>query len=194
MADINQIKKLREETGISIGECKKALEEAKGDEKLAKDKLREWGAKIADKRASREALEGIVVSYIHPNNKVGVLLDMRCESDFVAKSDDFKDLSHEICLQIAAMDPSYIKEEDVPKEEIEKKREIFLKQLEEDKKPKEIKEKIVEGKIKKDLQESVLLYQPWVKEEKKTIEKLLEEYTAKIGEKIKIERFTRYQI
>lgn len=194
MPNIEQVKKLREETGVSMMECKKALDKSGGDIEKAKKFLREKGEELAGKRAGREAGEGVVASYIHSNSKVGVLLDIRCESDFVAKSDDFKSLAHEICLQIAAAKPQYVKEEDVPEEVIKEEREITLKQHEGSNKPQNVLDQIVEGKIKKMKQEVVLLSQAWVKDEKKTIADLINEKTAKIGEKMEVRRFERYEI
>ncbi len=194
MATIEQIKQLREETGVSMMECKKALEKGGGDIAKAKKILRERGEEVAAKRAGREAGQGVVASYIHSNNKVGVLLDIRCESDFVAKSDDFRGLAHELCLQIAAARPKYIKPEDVTEKEIKEEEEIILKQEEGKKKPKEIMDKIIEGRINKFKKEVVLLMQPWVKDDKVSIEDLINEKIAKIGEKIEINRFERFEI
>jgi len=125
MISIDQIKQLRQETGISISECKKALEKSNGDIEKAKIMLREWGKELADKKSAREAGEGIIDAYIHPNKKVGVLLDLRCESDFVARSEDFQNLAHEICLQIAAMKPLYATSQDIPKELLDQERKIY---------------------------------------------------------------------
>ncbi len=191
---IDQIKKLREETGVSMMECKKALEKSEGNLEGAKKFLRERGEELAGKRAGRDTSQGLVTSYIHSNNKVGVLLDVRCESDFVAKSDDFKSLAHEICLQIAALNPQYISPDDVPESLVKEEKEIVLKQVGDTKKPKDILDKIVEGKISKMKKEVSLLSQPWVKDDKKTIEDLVNERIAKIGEKIIIKRFVRYEI
>ncbi len=194
MSNLEQVKKLREETGVSMMECKKAIEKAGGDIEKAKKVLREKGEEIAGKRAGRTAGEGTVASYIHPGSKIGVLLDIRCESDFVAKSDDFKNLAHELCLQIAAAKPAYIKEEDIPGETLDEEKEIVLKQHKNSGKPEKIIEQIVEGRIKKFKKETVLLMQPWVKEEKKTVEDLINETVAKIGEKIVVNRFSRFEI
>ncbi len=191
---IDQIKKLREETGVSMMECKKSLEKAKGDIEGAKKFLRERGEELAGKRAGRDTSQGLITSYIHSNNKVGVLLDIRCESDFVAKSDDFKSLANEICLQIAAINPQYISPDDVPESMVEEEKEIVLKQVGDSKKPKEIMDKIIDGKISKMKKEISLLSQPWVKDDKKTIEDLINERIAKIGEKLIIKRFVRYEI
>lgn len=194
MSNIDNIKKLRDETGVSMMECKKALEKTKNDIKEAKKVLRERGVELAAKRAGKTTGQGIIRSYIHSNNKVGVLLDIRCESDFVAKSEDFINLAHEICLQIAASRPKYVKEEDVTKEEMEEEKQIILKQQENTKKPKEIINKIVDGRIKKFKKEIVLLMQPWVKDEKMSIEDLINEKMAKIGERIEVNRFQRFEI
>ncbi len=194
MDNIELVKRLREETGVSMMECKKALDKSDGDIEKAKKFLRERGEELAGKRAEREAGEGVITSYIHSNNKVGVLLDVRCESDFVAKSDDFKSLAHEICLQIAAAKPRYIKEDDVPEEVINEEKEVALKQHEGSNKPQNVLDQIVEGKIKKMKKETVLLSQAWVKDEKKTIEDIINEKIAKIGEKLEIRRFERYEI
>ncbi len=194
MTSIEQIKQLREQTGVSMMECKKALEKADGDIEKAKKHLRERGEEVAAKRAGKATGQGIITSYIHSNNKVGVLLDIRCESDFVAKSDDFKELAHELCLQIAAARPKYIKEEDVTEEEIEEEKQIILKQEEGKKKPKDIMDKIIDGRINKFKKEIVLLMQPWVKDDKMSIEDLVNEKVAKIGERVEINKFERFEI
>ncbi len=194
MSNIDNIKKLRDETGVSMMECKKALEKTNNDIKEAKKVLRERGVELAAKRAGKTTGQGIIKSYIHSNNKVGVLLDIRCESDFVAKSEDFINLAHEICLQIAASGPKYVREEDVTKEEVEEEKQIILKQQENAKKPKEILSKIIDGRINKFKKEIVLLMQPWVKDEKMSIEDLVNEKIAKIGERIEINRFQRFEI
>ncbi len=194
MSNIEQVKKLREETGVSLMECKKALEASGNDIEKAKKILREKGEELSGKRSEREAGEGIISSYIHSNNKVGVLLDMRCESDFVARSEDFQNLAHEICLQIAATNPQYITKDDVPEEVAEEEKQIILKQFKESDKPKEVIDQIVQGKLKKQLKEVALLSQPWVKDEKKVVEDLISEKVAKIGEKIIVHRFVRYEI
>lgn len=191
---IELIKKLREETGVSLGECKKAIEEAKGNVEEAKEILRKRGQDLASKRMGRGANEGIVTSYIHPNNKVGVLLEIRCESDFAARSDDFNNLAKEICLQIAAMSPLFIGEGSELNEALEKERNIYKEQLSNTDKPEEIISKMIEGKLEGYKKDNCLLFQPWVKDNKRTIEELLEEYIAKIGENILIERFSRFEL
>jgi len=194
MANIDQIKKLREETGVSMMECKNALEKSNDDIEKAKKLLRERGEELAGKRADRNTGEGVIATYIHSNKKLGVIVDIRCESDFVAKSDDFQNLAHEICLQVAAAKPQYVKGEDVPESVINEEREIILKQQETSKKPKNIVDQIIEGRINKFKKEVVLLMQPWVKDDKKTIEDIINEKIAKIGEKIIVQRFERFEI
>jgi elongation factor Ts len=194
MIDIEKIKELREETGVSISECKKALEETNGDQEKAKDLLRKWGKKIADKRAGKAASNGIIETYVHPNKKTAVMLEMRCESDFVAKSDDFKNLAHEICLQIAAMKPLFANEEDIPADVLQKEKDICLEQAKSSGKPEAILKGIVEGKIKKYKEEACLFYQPWIKDDSKRISDLIEGTIAKLGEKIIIKRFARFEI
>ena len=129
MVTIDQIKQLREETGVSVSEVKKALEEAKGDSDKAKELLRVWGKKVSDKKASRETKSGLIETYIHPNAKTGVMLDIRCETDFVAKNPDFKNLAHEICLQIAAMKPSFVSETDIPEGYLDGEMRIYKEQV-----------------------------------------------------------------
>ena len=190
---VDKVKKLREETGISLMECKKACEESKGDIEAAKEVLRKRGQVMAAKRSGRNTGEGIIDSYIHHNNKIGVLLDIRSESDFVARSDDFKELSKNICLQIAAMNPSFVSEDQIPAEVLEKEREIVLEQIKDSGKPAEVKEKIVDGKLKNYGKDNCLLSQAWIKDNSKTVEDLVKETIAKTGENISVNRFTRYE-
>ena len=185
---------LRTRTGAGMMDCKKALVEANGDEEKAVEILRMKGAAIADKKAGRTASQGLVASYIHSNNKVGVLIEVACESDFVAKNDDFKAFVRDLCMHIAAASPICISKEDVPADLVAKEREIALAQLAEDKKPDNIKEKIVDGKIAKFVSGVALLEQPFVKDDSMTVAQLLTSKIATIGEKIEIKRFTRYQI
>ncbi|MBU4274812.1 elongation factor Ts [Patescibacteria group bacterium] len=194
MASIEQIKQLREETGVSPTECKKALAEAKGNIEKAKELLRIWGKTIADKKATRETKKGLVDSYIHPTLKTGALLDIRCESDFVAKSEEFKKLAHEICLQIAAMKPIFVKENDIPEEFLDGEKKIYKEQFKNSGKPQKIVDQIIEGKLKKYKEEVSLLSQPWIKDDSKNIKNLVEESIAKIGENIEVKRFVRYEI
>ncbi len=194
MVKIDQIKQLREETCISLAECKKALNETGGDIEKAKDILKKWGKDLAGKKSSRETGEGVIESYVHPNKKVGVLLDIRCETDFVSKGEDFQNLAHELCLQIAAAKPLFIKDEDIPEDILARERKIYEDQTKELKKPEEIVKGIVEGKMKKYRQSICLLDQTWIKDESKTVKDLMEEYIAKIGENIVVKTFTRYEL
>lgn len=194
MIDIELIKKLRQESGISLSKCKKALEESKGDIEKAKELLRKWGEQLANKRGGRETGEGIIESYIHSNKKIAVLVEVKCETDFVAKNKDFQNFAHEIALHIAAADPKYLREEDIPQEVIDKEKEIYREQLKKENKPKEIVEKIIQGKIEKYKKEIVLLFQPYIRDDSKTINDLLTEAIAKIGENISIGRFARLEL
>lgn len=194
MVDLKKLKQLRKETGISITECKKALEEAGGDIDKAKIILRKKGKEFAQKKSKRETGEGIIHSYVHSNKKVGVLLDLRCESDFVARSKEFQNLAHEICLQIAAMNPLFLKEEDIPEEFLDGERKIYKEQLKDSGKPEKLIEEIVENKLSKYKKEISLLSQKWIKDEDRTIEDLISEYIRLLGENIKIEKFVRYEI
>jgi len=160
----------------------------------AKELLRKWGRELAGKKSQREAGEGIIESYIHPNKKVGVLVDLRCESDFVARSADFQKLAHEICLQVAAMNPLFLKEEDIPEVFLDGEKKIYREQLKNSGKPQKIIDQIIEGKLKKYKEQVSLLSQTWIKDEEKTIRDLIDEGIAKLGENIVINKFIRYDI
>lgn len=194
MVTIDQIKKLREETGVSPTEIKKALEQSSGDIEKAKELLRVWGKDLAGKKTSRATKQGIIESYIHSDFKTGVLLDIRCESDFVAKSPDFKKLAHEICLQIAAMKPLFVSEEGIPEEFLDGEKKIYKEQLKDSGKPANIVKQVLEGKLKKYKEEVSLLSQSWIKDDSKTVKDLVEEAIAKMGENIEIKEFARFQI
>jgi elongation factor Ts len=194
VVNIEQIKKLRDETGVSPTEIKKALEQSNGDAKAAKELLRIWGQKVLSKKTSRETKSGLIESYIHPNFRTGVLLDIRCETDFVAKSSEFKNLAHEICLQIAAQKPLYAKEEDIPEEFLDSETKIYTEQLKDSGKPENIVKQILEGKLKKYKEEISLLQQTWIKNDTKNIKNLIEDTVAKVGENIEVKRFARYEI
>ena len=188
------VKELREMTGAGMMDCKKALGETNGDMDKAVDYLREKGIAKAAKKAGRIAAEGIVDSYIHMGGKVGVLLEVNCETDFVARGDQFKSLVHDIALQIAAANPLYLTKEDVPADVLEKEKEILKAQAIEEGKPEKIVEKMVEGRIKTFYDENCLLCQKFVKDPSKTIEQLVIEATAAIGEKISVRRFARFEM
>ncbi|RUM87771.1 MAG: elongation factor Ts [Thermovibrio sp.] len=196
MAEITtqMIKELREKTGAGIVDCKKALQEAGGDIEKAVEILRKKGAAKAAKKAERATAEGIVVSYIHAGGKVGVLVELNCETDFVARTEDFKNLGHEIAMQIAAMSPEYVSREDVPQEVVEKEKEILKQQALSEGKPEHIVEKIVEGRLAKFFSEKCLLEQPWIKDDSKTIKDLITDYITKLGENIKVKRFCRFEV
>lgn len=190
------VKELREKTGAGMMDCKKALTETGGDLDQAVDFLRKKGLGAAEKKAARVAAEGIVDSYIHAGGKVGVLVEANCETDFVAKTDEFREFVHDVALQIAAMNPRYVSKEDVPAEVIEHEKEILREQAKGEGKPAHIIDKMVEGRLEKFYKEVCLLEQTFVKdpEGKLTIGKLLTEKVAKIGEKITVRRFVRFQM
>jgi len=192
--DMSLVKKLREQTGVGIMECKKAIGEADNDFKKAVELLRKKGFEKAKSKASRATNQGAIGSYIHSNHRVGVLVELGCETDFVAKNEDFLALQKEICLQIAAMNPQYISEQDIPQEVIEKEKEIYREQMKNSGKPDNVIDKIVEGKLKKFYTEVCLLRQAYFKDEKKPIENLIAEKIHKLGENITVKRFIRYQV
>ena len=194
MVPIDQIKQLRQETDVSVSECKKALEEAGGDFNKAKELLRKWGRDLAGKKSDREVREGVIESYIHPNKKIGVLVDIRCETDFVAKSKDFQNLAHEICLQIAAMTPLFLKEEDISEKFCHGEKKIYKEQFKNSGKPEKIIDQIIEGKLQKYKEQISLMSQTWIKNEENSIKDLVGEYIAKLGENITIKDFVRYEI
>jgi len=192
--DAKLVKTLREMTGAGMLECKSALEEANGDLELAVEILRKKGVAKAAKKAGRETKEGLIHAYIHAGGRIGVLLELNCETDFVARNELFKELANEIALQIAAMKPQYVKREDVPIEVVEKEREIAREAAIAEGKPAHIAEKIAEGKLGKFYKEVCLYEQPYIKDDKKTVEELIKEYIAKIGENIQVRRFCRYEL
>lgn len=189
---LEQIKALREKTGVSMQSCKKALEETNGDESKAIDILRKKGEAKAVERSERVTGQGVVASYIHTNNKIGVLVQLGCETDFVARNEDFQALGRDIAMHVAAMNPLYLSPADVQPELVEKEREIWKSQLAKEGKPEKMWDKIMEGKEKKFREEVSLLSQPFVKNPEITIEKLIADALLKLGENIKVMRFTRY--
>lgn len=188
----SMVKELRDKTGAGMMECKKALVETEGNIDKAIEMLRERGLAAAAKKASRIAAEGIVDSYIHMGGRIGVLVEVNCETDFVAKTEDFQSLVKDIAMQIAAMNPTYISKDDVPVEVIEKEREILRAQALNEGKPEKIVEKIVDGRLSKFYQENCLLEQPFVKEQDMSVGDLLVDRIAKIGENISVRRFARF--
>ena len=188
------VKELRERTGAGMMDCKKALTETAGDMDKAIDFLREKGLAAAAKKAGRVAAEGLVYSYIHGGGRIGVLVEVNCETDFVAKTENFQTLVKDIAMHIAAANPSYINREEVPVAELEHEKEVLSEQARNEGKPEKIIEKMVAGRIEKYYKEVCLLDQMFVKDTDKTISQLVNESIAKIGENISIRRFTRYQL
>lgn len=187
------IKELREKTGAGMMDCKKVLVETDGDIDKAIDLLREKGLASAEKKASRIASEGLVASYIH-SGRIGVLVEVNSETDFVAKTDEFKDFVKDIAMQVAASNPEYLCEEDVPQEAIDKEKEVLIQQAINEGKPQHIAEKMVEGRMHKFYERVCLLDQPFIKDPSITVDDLLKDKIAKIGENIKIRRFVRFEV
>jgi len=188
------VKELRERTGIGVMECKDALQEAEGDIEKAIEVLRKKGHARAQAKSSRKASEGLVGAYIHLNGKIGVLVEVNCESDFVARNADFQDLVKNIAMQIAAARPRFISSGDVPADVIEKEREIIMAQMGDIKKPPEILEKIVQGKLGKFFEEVCLLDQVYIRDDKVKVKDVIAQAVAKIGENIKVRRFARFEL
>jgi elongation factor Ts len=188
------VKDLRDKTNAGMMDCKKALKETAGDMEKAVDYLRQKGLAKAMKRSAREASEGMVHAYIHGGGRIGVLVEVNCETDFAAKSEDFLEFVKNVAMHIAAANPVGIQQEDIPEEIVQRERAIFMAQARETGKPENILEKMVEGKLRKFYEESVLLQQAYVKDPDKTIQDYLNELVASIGEKIIIRRFARYQL
>jgi len=189
-----QVAELREKTGLGMMECKNALVEADGDETKAIEILKKKGLAKVAKRADRETTAGVIESYIHANGKVGVMVEVLAETDFVAKNDEFKAFAHDVALQIAAMKPKFIEPSEIPADELAKIKEDYKSEMAISGKPADIVYKIVEGKLGKYYSEVCLLNQPFVKDDSKTIGDLLTDLVAKIGEKIVVARFSRFEI
>jgi elongation factor Ts len=188
-----QVKDLRERTGAPMMDCKQALTEAKGDMEQAIVILRKRGASVAQKKATRVTSEGAVASYIHAGGKIGVLVEVNCESDFVARTDDFKELVHDIAMHIAASDPKFIRKEDVTAADYEREKDIYLAQAIASGKPAEIAEKMVKGKMAKFYEEVCLYEQPFIKEQTISISQLITTKIGKLGENISVRRFARFK-
>ena len=188
------VAELRLQTAAGMMECKKALEEAGGDMGKAMDVLRKRGMAKAEKRAGRRASEGAIGSYIHFNGKVGVLVDLNCETDFVARTDDFQNLAKDLALHIASAKPTAVSAEDLPKELVAGERKIVEAQVAESGKPEAVREKIVDGKMKKFCRERALLDQPFVKDDKTSVGELVKQASAKLGENLVVRRFVRYEL
>ncbi|HEX9887792.1 MAG TPA: translation elongation factor Ts [Longimicrobiales bacterium] len=189
-----QVKELRDVTGAGMMDCKKALQETDGDLEKAVDFLRSKGAAKAAKREAKSANEGTIGTYIHHNGKVGVMVQVNCETDFVAKTDDFLQLAKDLAMHIASAAPLALSIDDLPQEDIEREKNVYLAQVAEEGKPEQIREKIVEGKLRKWFEDVALLEQPFVKDTDRKVGQLITEVSARTGEKIEVARFARFQI
>ncbi|MGD0566042.1 MAG: translation elongation factor Ts [Candidatus Goldiibacteriota bacterium] len=194
MAEISKdlVKDLREKSGAGMGDCLKALQETQGDMTKAFEVLRQKGIASADKRSARTAKEGLVYAYIHGGGKVGTMVEVNCETDFVARTKEFEDLCKEVAMQVAAMCPRWVKRDEVPAEIVEKEKEIYRVQMADQKKPANVLEKIIDGKLEKFYKDSCLLEQPYIKDDSKNVETLVKEAIGKIGENIVVKRFARF--
>ena len=190
----DQVRELRERTGAGMMECKKALTEAQGDFDRAVEVLRKSGIARAQSRSGRAASEGVVDAYIHPGNRVGVLIEVNCETDFVARTDEFKDLVRNLAMQVAAAGAEVVRREDVPAERIDRERAILRSQIEGQGKPAQIMDKIVTGKLDKFFSEICLLEQPYIRDDKTTVGDLVRQASAKTGENIQVRRFSRFRL
>src|SRR3990172_6721779 len=188
------VKELRERTGAGFSDCRAALVEANGDLEKAVDVLRKKGQAAAQKKAQREATDGVVGSYIHAGGKIGVLVEVNCETDFVARTEDFQRLCHDIAMHVAALDPRFVRREEVTPEILEREREIYSAQARASGKPENIIEKIVNGKMEKFYKETCLYEQHFIKDEQHTIRELIDQMIAKVGEKIEVRRFVRFKV
>ena len=189
-----QVKELRDQTGAPMMDCKKALTEANGDLEKAVIILRKRGAAVAQKKAARVTSEGSVAQYIHAGGKIGVLVEVNCESDFVARTDDFKELVHDVAMHIAATDPKFVRKEDVTKADFDREKDIYLSQAMASGKPAHIAEKMVTGKMEKFYEEVCLYEQPFIKDQTQTISQLITTKIGKLGENISVRRFARFKV
>lgn len=193
MITAQQVKALREKTGAGMMECKRALEDAGGDMERATDLLRQRGLAQAAKKAGRRADEGLIASYVHGGGRIGVLVEVNCETDFVAATDDFKTLARDLAMHIAAARPRWVERSEVPEEELQRERSVLTAQAEAEGKPPAIVARIVEGRLNKFFQETCLMEQPFVKNPDQTVEDLIREHTARLGENIRVRRFVRFE-
>jgi elongation factor Ts len=190
----DKVKKLRDHTGAGMMDCKSALQEAKGDFEEAVTVLRKKGIASAAKKVGRTASEGVITSYIHPGSKLGVLVEVNCETDFVARTAEFQQFAHNIAVQIAAMNPQFLTREEVPETLLNKEREILMGQLDDTKKPENIKKQIVEGRLEKWYADNVCMDQAFVHDESLKVGQLIQEHIAKFGENIVVRRFSRFKL
>ncbi len=188
------VKSLRDRTGAGMMDCKKALQETEGDLERAIDLLRSRGEAKAAKRAGRTTNEGRVASYVHHGGRIGVLVELNCETDFVANTDEFGQLARDVAMHVAATSPVAVSEEEVPEEIVQRERNVYLEQVRNEGKPENIQEKIVDGKLRKFFEESVLLNQPFVKDPEKTVGDLVTETAAQTGENVQVARFVRFEV
>src|SRR5262245_56408686 len=191
-----QVKELRDRTGAGMMDCKAALESSSGDPAGALEYLRKKGLADAAKKAQREARDGVVATYIHPGSKIGVLVEVNCETDFVARTDDFQQLVKDVAMQVAAANPQYVSREEIPAAVLESEREIYRQQMADQKKPLQVLDKIVEGKLEKFFTEACLLDQPFIKDAsgKTRVKDLVDQATARLGERVVVRRFVRFQV
>jgi elongation factor Ts len=196
MVSAELVKELRERTGAGVMDCKAALEASQGDIQKAVEFLRKKGLAEAAKRAHREAREGLVGAYVHPGGKIGVLVEVNCETDFVARTGGFQELVKDLAMQVAAASPAYVSREDVPGEVLEKEREIYRQQMADQKKPPQVVDKIIEGKIEKFYAEQCLLDQPFIKDAsgKTRVKDLVSQLGARVGERVAVRRFARFRV
>jgi elongation factor Ts len=190
---VDMVKELRQQTGAGVLDCRNALAEVEGDFERAEELLRKKGLAVAAKKADREANNGLIEAYVHAGGKLGVLVEVNCETDFVARTEGFKELAHDLAMQVAATDPVYLTPEDIPTEVIERERQWQREQVGDDK-PEEIMDKILEGKLKKYYQEVCLLEQPFIKDDGMAVRELVVNHIAKVGENIKVRRFARFEL
>jgi elongation factor Ts len=190
----SEVKRLRDETGAGMMDCKRALQEAGGDRAKALDLLREQGLAAREKRKGKAAHEGIIASYTHFNGKVAVLVELNSETDFVARTDDFKNLGKELAMQIAMMNPPYLHKEDVPAEALEKEREILRAQPDVQSKPEHVQDRIIEGRLNKFYEQVCLMEQPYIRDDKLKVKDLLNEATGRLGENLQVRRYVRMQV
>lgn len=188
------VKELRERTSAGILECKKVLEETNGDMDEAVELLRERGIAKAEKKAHREASEGIITAYLHTGGQLGSLVEVNCETDFVARTDEFQDLAYDIAMQVTATSPQYVSVEDIPEDVLTREKEILTEQARQDGKPDHIIDQIVEGRLKKWYQDIVLLQQPYIKDQEITVDDHVKRHIAKLGENIVVNRFSRFAV
>ena len=191
---MDMIKKLREMTGAGVMDCRKALEESEGDIEKAIEILRKKGAAVAAKRAGRATKEGWIASYIHFNGRVGTMVELNCETDFVARTDEFKELAYNLAKHITAMAPKFVSRETVPQEVIEKEKEIYREQLRNSGKPENVVEKIIEGKLEKFFEENCLYEQNYIFDDKRKVKDVINDLIAKTGENIRVSRFVRFEL